>query len=492
MAISFNELPALIRAPGVYIEFDGSRAVENPPAKPHKVLVIGQQLSTATVAEATINKIFSDAKAEEFHGVGSMIAEEVRAYRKIDRLTEISTIALDEEAAGVVAAGTFTFAGTATEAGEMVLYIAGERFAIAVADGDTAAELETSGTAFIIGQGARYTRLPITALADAVGTGIDITCKWKGTTGNKIDLRTSYNDGEKIPAGLTVTITAMVGGATDPAMSDIVTAIGEVQFDTIITPYSDATSLTALQAHLVVMWGGTVQKEGHLFAADTDTVGNLTTLGNSRNDEFVTIMGGGVSPTPPWIWAAATAAADVVVTKIDPFLPRVGRQLIGVLPPAQTDLFTWAQRDTLLTDGISTFTEEGGKVLVDRLITTYQTKSAVPDTTYLKIQTLRGLALLRFEWRARVLLKYQGYKLAQDGTNFAPGQKVVTPSTIKAEAHVQFRNWETRGFVEDFDQFKDELIVEINDADKDRIDLRMGPNLINQFNVLAGQMQFIN
>ncbi len=491
MAISFNELPAQIRAPGVYIEFDGSRAVENPPAKPHRVLIIGQQLSTATVAEQTLNKIFSDAKAEEFHGIGSQIAEMVRQYRKIDRLTELWTIALDEDAGGTASTGDIDFTGTATEDGELPIYIAGERFAVAVSTGDTAADIETAAVALIQGAGAQYSRLPVTVAADGVNDGVDVTCKWKGTTGDKIDLRVAYNEGEKVPAGITVSITAMSGGATDPAMSDVVTAIGQNQYDTIVTPYTDATSLTALENHLSTMWGGTVQKEGHLFAADTDTVGNLTTLGNSRNSQFLTIMGGGQSPTPPWLWAAATAAVDVVVTKSDPFLPRIGRELTGILPPAQTALFTWAQRDTLLTDGVSTFVEEGGKVLVDRLITSYQTKSSVPDPTYLKIQTMRGLAQLRYEWRVRVLLKYQGFKLAQDGTNFAPGQKVVTPSTIKAEAHAQFRDWESRGYVEDFDQFKDELVVEINGADPDRVDLRMSPNLINQFNVLAGQVQFI-
>ena len=99
--------------------------------------------------------------------------------------------------------------------------------------------------------------------------------------------------------------------------------------------------------------------------------------------------------------------------------------------------------------------------------------------------------MLRFQWRARILQKYPRHKLAKDGTRADPGVALVTPSTIKSEAFAIFTLWEAAGYVEDFEQFQNEILVGINSNDPNRMDLRMGPNLVNQFRVLASQIQFL-
>lgn len=53
MSISFNTIPSNIRTFGQYIEVDNSRAVRGLPGQPHVALIIGQRLSTGTVAAAT-------------------------------------------------------------------------------------------------------------------------------------------------------------------------------------------------------------------------------------------------------------------------------------------------------------------------------------------------------------------------------------------------------------------------------------------------------
>lgn len=88
-------------------------------------------------------------------------------------------------------------------------------------------------------------------------------------------------------------------------------------------------------------------------------------------------------------------------------------------------------------------------------------------------------------------LKFPRHKLANDGTNFSPGQAIVTPSIIKSEALAWFKAMEAMGLVEGFDQFKDEVIVERNANDADRVDMLMPPDLINGFRVLAAQIQFL-
>jgi phage tail sheath gpL-like len=297
-----------------------------------------------------------------------------------------------------------------------------------------------------------------------------------------------------LPAGITsITPAAGVSGATDPAMADAITAIGDVQYHTIAHAFTDATNLTAIEDELATRWGPMVQTEGHSFTAAKGSQGTLTTLGNTRNSPHSTIFGTGLSPTPPWVAAAIAAAVDARETQIDPLRPRQTLHLQGMLPPAPEDRFTRAERNTLLTDGISTFTvDSGGRCLVERLITTYQSNaSAVPDITFLDVTKVRGLAYLRFSLRARITSRYPRHKLASDGTQFAPGQAIVTPSSIRAEILVWFRQLEFNGYVEGYDQFAEDLIVERDGTDPDRVNALLSPDLVNKFIVFAGQIQFL-
>ena len=47
------------------------------------------------------------------------------------------------------------------------------------------------------------------------------------------------------------------------------------------------------------------------------------------------------------------------------------------------------------------------------------------------------------------------------------------------------------GIIEDLDQFKEDLVVEINASDPSRVDVLMSPNLINQLRVFAAKVQYI-
>ena len=67
----------------------------------------------------------------------------------------------------------------------------------------------------------------------------------------------------------------------------------------------------------------------------------------------------------------------------------------------------------------------------------------------------------------------------------------MTPKVAKAEAIARFRLWEELGLVEDIDQFKEELIVERNAQDVNRLDFLLPPNLINQLRVVGVKIGFI-
>jgi len=367
------------------------------------------------------------------------------------------------------------------------LYVAGTRVRAAVADADTA----TVVAAAIVAAINADTTLPVTAAVNGVDDfKADLTARHKGEGGNAIDLRLNYRQGEALPAGIAIAITPLAAGATNPDVADAIAAIGDTQYHTLVMPWTDDANLDALELELTARWGPLVMKEGHAFAAVRGTHGALITFGAARNSPFLTVMGEGAAPEAPWVWAAAVAGIDAA--EPDPARPRQTLLLPGLLPAAEADAFTAVERELLLGSGIATaFVAPGGTVHVERLITTYQLNTqGIPDPSYLDVTTLRTLAYLRFSTRQRFALKFPRHKLADDGTQFSPGQAVATPSSLRLEYLALFRDWEFAGLVEGFEQFKDDLLVERDAGDPNRVNAQLPPDLINQLRVQATQIQF--
>ena len=101
------------------------------------------------------------------------------------------------------------------------------------------------------------------------------------------------------------------------------------------------------------------------------------------------------------------------------------------------------------------------------------------------------LSYLRFSMRAWLAQKFPRYKLADDGTNFAPGQAVVTPAIVRAELIAWARECERNGLIENLDKFKRDLIVSRNTQDRNRLDALIPPDVVNQFRMFAGKIEFV-
>lgn len=483
MTVSFSQIPIDIRTPGHYLEVDPTRAMQGLPVVRHRVLFISQRGSAPAT---TLIQIFSDAQAEEVFGPFTLMADMVRAFRAANPYTELWCIGLTAAPGGVAATGTITFAGTATGAREMVWHIGGRPYRVAVAASDNA---ETVCDKLKIAINADTRRL-----VDVLRTAevLTLTSRHNGETGNFLDIRYGYEGGlySALPPGVTVTVVPMSGGVLNPDISPALAAVGDQQFHTVVMPYIDAANLTALEKWLVDRFGPMNQKEGHAYVGHTGGLANAGTLGNSRNCPHLTIISGGKSPTPPWVWAAQAAAVDAF--EPDPARPRQTLPLPSCLPPKVNEQLTREERNTLLYDGISTYTvQPGNAVAVERLITTYKVNAfGAEDTAYLDVETMRTLAYLRYTVRNRIATRYPRHKLANDGTNYGPGQAIVTPSVLRSELCALFREWELAGLVEDFEQFKTDLIVERNASDPNRVDAVIPPNVVNQFRVFAGLVQF--
>ena len=487
--ISFNEVPANIRRPWVYVEFDNTKAVQGLGVKPFKGLLVGQKTASGTIDALTPTRISSAQQAANYFGDGSHLHLQAQAWFNQTETVELWAAAFDDPGASVAATGDITFTGPATASGTLYLYIAGQVVQVGVTSGDSATAIALATVNAITAK----TSLAVTAAVNGVDDFVvDITAKNKGTVGNQIDIRFNYYEGESLPAGVGQTITLMTGGTGTPDFSTLFAVLGDTDYNIWAIAYNDASVLATIEAELEDRSGPTRQIDTMVFTALDDTFANLGTFGNARNSEYVSIMGKYKAPNPSFEWGAAIAAIVSLHGQIDPARPFQTLKLSNLLSPAETDKFTNSERNLLLFDGIATHqVAPDGDVLIERLITTYQQNGVgADDISYLDVNTLLTLSQLRYQFRNRFLLKFPRHKLANDGTRFGSGQAIITPKVARAECIAIFREWEDSGLVENFDQFKADLVVERNEADPNRLDFLLPPDLVNQLRVTAAQIQF--
>lgn len=223
-------------------------------------------------------------------------------------------------------------------------------------------------------------------------------------------------------------------------------------------------------------------------------MGSLNAALSARNNSHIatwTCETGG-EPGPVWEKAALAGALAAYYLGIDPARPLQTLALPNRLPAPANKRFTRAERNNILSyGGATTVVDNGGNVAIERAVTNYKTNAAgLVDPSYRDVETMYTLSLMRYQVRARIAQRFPRYKLANDGTQAAPGQALVTPQDIRAELIALALDWVDAGLMEDIDQFKSDLLVARNAADVNRVDVRLPPNLVNQFRIFAAQIQF--
>lgn len=484
MPISFNDIPGTIKTPGRFTEFDNTGAVDGSPDEVRRTLMTGVKLAAGTAPVNTLARIFSDAQAEALYGIRSPLAAAIRAFRAIHPGGELYAISVAEHATGVAAAGTFAFTGPATEAGSIAIYVGDRRYSIAVTVGMTATQIAAALDAQIALDDRRYAQA-----SNALGT-LTATLQFKGPSGNELELNISLQPGERLPAGVGCTVTQPSGGATAPDFATVVAAIDDTQYHVVTTTITDATNLGLFETELTTRWGGDQQIDGVLFSAKNDSLANLLTFGAARNSPFHCVLECKDSPTPPWVVAGIVAA--LYAREPHPARPYNTLHLSGmVAAPAHLRL-SRTERDSLLNAGIATTTTSAdGKVRIERLITTYQTNALnADDPSYLDVTTIRNLSDIRYKWNTRTALKWPRHILSDNDDGIGPGQPVVTPATVNAEAVALWTELRANAQVENLAQFLELVRSERPTTDASRINSLLPYNLTNPFHVLATKIAF--
>ncbi|MGE4323990.1 MAG: phage tail sheath subtilisin-like domain-containing protein [Sphingobium sp.] len=473
-SFAFDAISPNQRVPGSQVEFSNVRALQGLPPAQQKILLIGQCIGAASVSAPA--RMTRGDQGATLAGRGSILAAMVAATLKASAQVEVWAMPIADNAAGVAATGTLTLAGVATAAGTLAVMIAGARVPVGVASGATAVSVATALSAAINGQ----PDLPVTASVS--GAVVTLTCRHKGTAGNDIDVRLNYFDGEATPAGLTATIVAMAGGATNPDLSSLLAGLGDQWYQTIVVGMNDAANMSVVDTELADRWGPVRQIEGRAFYGMAGSFATLATFGSTRNGVHTTIVGAHRMPSPPWAVASAFAAIAAFHLQIDPARPFTDLVVPGIRAPRPEHRFPRQERELLLRDGISTYrVNAAGDVAIERLISTYQVNSGgFDDPSYLDIQTTATLGYYRYSYRARMAQKFPREKLTAD-----------TIAAVRAETIALAREWEDAGLMEDVDGFIAGLVIERDASNVTQLNSLLIPNTVNGLLQLATRIEFI-
>ena len=492
MTIQFDQIPSNYRIPIVAMEFDATLAGTGE-LQEKKILAIGTMLSGGTASANTPVIVSSRSQAKNLFGDGSELDYLIAKILKNSRFVPITVLPVGEDGAGVQAEGTITVSGSCTNSGSVYIYVAGRRIVTSILEGDTASEIATKIVAAITEYDAEET-LPATFVVNGVTPEqIDMTARGKGESGNDIDIRENFTNGDLAAEGVTLAIVAMNAGANNPSLTTPLTHVEPIKYEVLVSTLYDTTSMSGIEDFCHSRWDAMSAEEGVCIFSATDTKDNLATKGNARNSQYNILVGQENYVDMPLEIAGAVAGQVAKSVQNDPALPFQHLKLEGITGGKPADVLTEDEKNYLLKNAISTLYEGTSGVYIQRLITTYKTDSmGNPDNSMYDANVMFILSHIREDTVTTFSRKFPRFKLADAGTRIAQGQRIVTVETFEVEMRALYSSWIDIGLVEQQSEFNDSIIVERDTVDLGRVNMGISPNLINQFRILAIRTSFLN
>jgi phage tail sheath gpL-like len=480
--IPFNQIPARLRVPGVYIE--QTAKLQSTGERLNTVLHIGYA-NGGSADPNEIYKIGSLSEARALFGGNSMLAEMADRHLRLNKGLVLYQVAVPPPTAHTAALGAIQIDAPAAAAGLLSVRIADRLISISLTKAQTETQIATALAAAINAEPTCWVE------ADVTGALVGIEAKIPGLLGNQIPIITGYNFEERPP--IAITITPMSGGTGAPDLTAALAEMGENPYDNIVSAFLDTANLQRLDETVAERWHAMAAYniESIVYGVEFGTHATLQAAGKQRNSEFVSIMGVEGAPQTPWVWAASTVAIAADRLTNDPSQPVTTAEVPGLKAPRKC--WNWKQRNELLYSGVSTFTsDKAGNVYLEKLITTYQVDpQGYPDASYLSIHVPELMRNVRRVQNAMLATAFRGYKLTDYPEQHAGGQKITSPAGITAylisiyEKHlIGQRSWCT-----DFFHYKATIRAERDPDNRSRINYHDEPVMIGQLDIIAGQSE---
>ena len=470
MTVTFNQIPSDIRVPLTYFEFNAGGTTFDAESK---AVIVAQKKSGGTTTAGALT-IVGEGSEDGLFGVNSMAALMVKAFKRNAPSKTPYVIALDDPS-GTAATATITVSDATAPSSETIfLSISGASISVAVTSGETAAAIATKIAAKINStSGHIFT-------AAAAAAVVTLTAGHVGTELNNIKIK--YTSGV-----LNVAVTDTSGGTGAVDMTGVLDVIPEGQYyDWIVTPYSDSTSIGHYATYTndtSGTWNPLDGSLGHVITVNEGTLAAQTTLGNSLNDRHLSVVGVEDSVTPKFLIPAVLGAVAVSNLAEPPNLSRP-LQFVELRGIELGENFTTTERNTLYYDGIGALrVDRTGAVQIDRVLTTYQTNAAgSQDTTYLDVQTLAQLMYATRYLKTRIESIYARTYLNDQVLEDLEGDIIHALTELRDLA-----------VIENIEATLENMTLERNATDANRVDVYLPLDHVNQLRVLATNItSFLN
>lgn len=443
-----------ILAPKITLNILGAQQISQGGSQ--RALLVGQQISGSATAGAVSTDVPADSLSiEALFGAKSHIAEMVKKFKAVNKNTPLDVLPLADGGGAVKAASTITVGGTATEDGSIVVYAMGKtnyRATVTITSGDAAAAV---AAAIETAMNAVEAKWPfVTTSATVVAT---ITASNGGTLYNGAPIGVIG-----LVAGLTFTLAAFTSGATDPALTSIFDAVGNVRYQTIGWPAVYAT--TEIEGFLNARFNDEFEVlDGIGVLAKTDTAANLSG-GPSENSQSLVYIADKLIDEGDRKGPASQNLADhktavfcairslrltedasltgilTTVASSDQFggnalasLPYHNTAMPEISVPLPQDEFTLTQVRDLTDDGytIASANKAFNAVILGRTVTTYKTNVAGdPDTSFKYLNRVDTSSKIREVFVANYRVRYAQSRLTNG--ELLSGRDMANEASIRA------------------------------------------------------------
>jgi phage tail sheath gpL-like len=467
--IAFDTIPASLRKPGRYFEFNNKLAVRTLPNNKQRVLIIAQMLASGTAAANQIVQVFDAETAAALFGRGSQAHRMVANAIQANPYVSLFVMPIADSGTGVAATATVTVTGTATANGSVTVTIGDDDVVVPV----TSADAQNAIAANIKAAIDAYINTPVSRSVAA--NVVTLTALNKGTVGN--NLRLAATSGAP---GVAVAVTAFAGGLNDPALTTPLANAFPSSYEIYCVPYADATSLGALKTHLSNVSNAIEQRGAIGVYATVGTLSAATTLAAALNSERLT--GGFLKNgyTPQEEMAAAYAA--MIAFEEDPARPLNTLTLTGVRVPLISDRLTRTEQESCLYNGVTPFEWQPGEVVgIVRAITTYTVNAAsVADVSWLDLTTIRTMEYVRKACRERISLRFPREKLSDK-----------TAQRVRSELIDVLLKIEELEIIEKVQDNLPGLIVERDLQNVNQLNAKIPTDVVNGLHIFAGRIDLL-
>lgn len=284
---------------------------------------------------------------------------------------------LKDDGSGVAAAGTITPSGASTGIATYFVRVAGILSApFVTANGDSVATIIDKMVAAV----DAVLEMPVDA-SDGT-TELDLTCKWKGLSGNDLTVEVLDERGRVPTTGLTFAIVQPASGAADPDVAPALALLGTDWVTLVVNALGpgNTTALGKISDKGEERWGNTVRKPFVAFVGNPEpVVGTSTTVPAARTTDRVNAQV--VAPGSPHLPVQIAAAHVREVAKLandNPPTDYSARLLRNLLPGTDAQQWDYPKRDQAVKAGSSTIEVRDGQIRIGDVVTFYHPTGEVP------------------------------------------------------------------------------------------------------------------